>query len=239
MNQENGDFLAEGNVSSSQKQQKGSPKSGMLPGDEPVQATAPSMISTGRNQHIRYEGGAVVWQGANRIKGETVEIDRENRRLVASGKVETQLVEKSDKQKAKTGGVTVVRSAGLVYTEADRIAHYTGGATMIRPRMTMKSLELRAVLADKDAESSLETAYADGKVEIVQQDPGRSRTGTSEHAEYYSAEDKLILRGGNPQLVDSVKGTTRGQELTYFAADDRLLVNGAPDRPATSRLRRK
>ena len=40
-------------------------------------------------------------------------------------------------------------------------------------------------------------------------------------------------------LVDSLKGNTRGVELTYFTSDDRLLVNGAPEKPATSRLRKK
>ncbi|MBI3469837.1 MAG: hypothetical protein HY013_00595 [Candidatus Solibacter usitatus] len=238
LDQASGDFRAEGHVASSQKQDQKRPKSGMLSGEEPVQAIAAGMTSRNRNQLIRYEGDAVVWQAANRIKAESVEIDREARRLVAQGKVETQLLEKGEKG-GKTGGLTTVKAAAMVYTESDRLAHYTGGAGMVRQGMRVKSSELRAVLADKDASSSLETAYADGQVEIVQSERDRTRTGSSEHAEYYAGEDKVILRGGSPQLTDTLKGTTHGRELTYFAGDDRLMVNGVPDKPATSRLRRK
>ena len=103
----------------------------------------------------------------------------------------------------------------------------------------MKSLELRSYLSEAGSENSLERAYADGKVEIRQTAPGRLRTGTSEHAEYYVADQKVILRGGAPQLTDSVKGSAQGSELTYYASDDRLLVNGAPEQPAKSRIRRK
>jgi hypothetical protein len=40
-------------------------------------------------------------------------------------------------------------------------------------------------------------------------------------------------------LTDSRKGITRGEELTYFSGDDRLLVNGAPSAPASRRLHKK
>jgi lipopolysaccharide export system protein LptA len=126
-----------------------------------------------------------------------------------------------------------------VYTEGDRLAHYTGGVLLNRPDLQVKSLELRSYLAEAGADSSLERAYADGKVEIRQSAPGRMRTGTSEHAEYYVTDQKVILRGGAPKLTDSLKGATQGSELTYYAGDDRLLVNGAPEQPAKSRIRRK
>jgi hypothetical protein len=48
------------------------------------------------------------------------------------------------------------------------------------------------------------------------------------------------LRGGQPQMVDSKKGYTRGSELTYFVNDGRLLVSGGgPKERATGHLRRK
>jgi lipopolysaccharide export system protein LptA len=98
---------------------------------------------------------------------------------------------------------------------------------------------LRATLAEAGADSSIEKAAADGMVEIVRSQPGRVLTGTSEHADYLVGEEKIVLRGGSPVLNDSQKGITRGEELTYFSGDDRLLVNGAPAAPASSRLRKK
>jgi len=105
--------------------------------------------------------------------------------------------------------------------------------------MKVKSQEIKAFLRDSDKDSSLDHAIADGSVEIIRNSPGRSRIGTSEHAEYYVDQDKVLLSGGQPQFVDSLKGTTRGKELIWFSKDDRLLVNGAEGQPATSKLRRK
>jgi lipopolysaccharide export system protein LptA len=110
---------------------------------------------------------------------------------------------------------------------------------MTRPGLDVKAAEIRAILAEQGSASRVEKAYADGSVEIAQSSPVRTRTGTGDHAEYYSGEEKLILTGGDPKLVDSLRGEVRGSELTYYANDDRLLVNGAPGRPAKSRIRRK
>jgi lipopolysaccharide export system protein LptA len=76
-------------------------------------------------------------------------------------------------------------------------------------------------------------------VEIVQAATDRTRTGTGDHAEYYTDDEHIVLRGGQPQMLDSKKGYTRGAELTYYVNDDRLLVSGSTKERATSRLRRK
>jgi lipopolysaccharide export system protein LptA len=243
LDQSSGNLTAEGHVRSSRVPEKKASNSGLLSGDDPIQATAQRMVSTNHNAFIVYEGKADMWQGASRIRAERIEIDREARRLVAARAVQTQLLEKEKKDSpAKPSApsvFTIVNSSGLVYTESDRLAYYTGGVLLTRPNLRVKSLELRSYLTEAGSDNSLEKAYADGKVEIHQSSPARTRTGTSEHAEYFVSDEKVILRGGSPILADSLKGTTRGAELTYFTGDDRLLVNGAPERPATSRLRRK
>jgi lipopolysaccharide export system protein LptA len=112
-----------------------------------------------------------------------------------------------------------------------------------RTGMQVKSRELRAFLAEEGADSRLVKAFADGAVEIVQTAADRRRTGKAEHCEYYTENQKVVLRGGEPEFVDSLngnqKGSTRGVELTYFANDDRLQVIGSPDQPVKSRIRRK
>ena len=66
----------------------------MLSEDEPLHARAKKMISKDNNLEIRYEGNAVLWQGANRLEAETVEIDRDNNVLKAHGHVVSQLLDK-------------------------------------------------------------------------------------------------------------------------------------------------
>ncbi len=246
LNQQTSDTEAIGNVSSTRNPEKKDKKkesgTGLLSGDEPMQAKAARMTSTARNQVIHYEGNAILWQGPNRIQADRVDIDRQKGVLEAKGKVVSQFVEKTKAAQpaAKTGPViTVVRAPEMTYLDADRVAKYRGGVTMSRPGLVVVSKELQAFLKDSESDSSLDKALADGTVKIVQSTPERQRTGTSEHAEYFTADGKVILQQGQPTLVDSVRGTTKGQQLTYFSNNDRLLVDGVESKPAVSNILRR
>jgi lipopolysaccharide export system protein LptA len=231
---------------------------GLLSEDEPMHAKAKKMTSTDNNLQVRYEGNAIAWQGNDRLEADVIEIDRDNNIVKAHGHVVSQLLDKADAddppskdkdaaakpKKQKKPGVapifTIVKAPDMVYKDDDKLATYTGGVTLDRPNMKVKSDELKAFLRDTDDDSSsLDHAFADGKVDIVQTTLGRTRTGTAEHAEYYVDEAKVILEKGQPQLVDTVKGSTKGMKLTWFSDDDRLLVDGAQGEPAKSKLKRK
>lgn len=250
LDEKSGNFTAQGHVNTSRlpDQQKKKSDSAMLSGDEPLQAVARAMTSASRNRLVKYDGDVVLWQGVNRIQADHVEIDREKRSIVADGHVVTQ-----SREEKKTGDApatppppspaapvfTTVKAPHMVYTDPDRLAHYSGGVLLDRAGLQMKSAELRSWLAEEGAENRLQKAFADGAVEIVQTGPTRTKTGTSEHAEYYTDEEKIILRGGDPAINDSLRGNTRGAELTYYSNDDRLLVQGSDGKPAISRIRRK
>ena len=49
----------------------------------------------------------------------------------------------------------------------------------------------------------------------------------------------MILQKGQPLLVDSVTGNTTGQQLTWWANNDRLLVEGGASKPTESTIRKK
>jgi len=252
MNQKSGDYTAEGHVSSTRQPDRKGASSAMLSNDEVMQAVADKMISTGGNKHIRYEGHARAWQGANRVDADRIEIDRDRRVMEAHGKVVSQFADKSQEnnqdKKSKSKGpaapmFTVVRAGDLVYTEDTRVAVYQGGVVLTRPALTVNSRELQAFLKPADSDSSLDKAFADGAVKIVSVSTAgktpRTRTGTSEHAEYYADEQKVILQKGQPLLVDSVKGNATGQQLTWWANNDRLLVEGQANKPAQGTIRKK
>lgn len=246
MNQKTGDFDADGHVSSTRlPDKKGQPSSAMLNNDEPLQAKANKMTARENNMVIHYEGNAVAWQGANRIQADRLDIDRDDEVLKASGQVVSQFVDKAKKDKngksvaGQTTGFTVVRAPEMTYTEEERTAVYKGGVVLNRPNLNVRSRELTAYLKDKDADSSLDKAFAEGAVTIVQTAPGRLRTGTSDHAEYYADEEKIILEKGQPKFVDSLEGTTEGTKLTYYMNDDRLLVNGVESKRSKTVIRRK
>lgn len=269
LDQAGGDFTAEGNVNSTRLPDANSSNS-MLSQDEPLHARARKMLTSDSNTKIRYEGDAVLWQGANRIQADAVDIDRDEGLLQAHGHVVSQLLDKKNDSAGPAGQdkaavYTVVRAPEMSYSDNDRQAHYTGGATLERPDLHVKAREIRAFLKPRqegqkgkdgklvpvantgpkpvdgngDDNSSLDHAVADGAVEIISSQPGRTRTGTSDHAEYFTDEGRVVLTEGKPQLVDSLKGTTRGKQLTWFSEDDRLLVNGVEAQPAHSLVLRK
>jgi lipopolysaccharide export system protein LptA len=261
MDQRTGDFTAEGHVNSSRLPDQDQKKnSQMLSGDQPVEAQARKMDSTNHNRAIHYEGDVTMRQGANHIQAGVIDVNREKRTLVADGNVVSYLWEEPKgaaapgpqapaagprPRPAEAAGtqpgpvLTVVHASHLVYTEENRLAVYTGGVLLNRPGLQVKGKELRAYLAESGADSRLEKAFADGAVEIVQTAPDRTRTGTGDHAEYYTDVQKVLLRGGRPKLVDSLKGSMQGDELTYFANDGRLLGSGSPQQPINSRIQRK
>ncbi len=245
LDEKTGNFTAVGHVDTSRMPDQRNKKSdsAMLSGDQPLQAVARKMESSNHNRLVKYDGGAVLWQGANRIQADHVEIDRDKRSILADGHVITQSREeqKQDGEPAGTapGVFTLVKAPHMVYTDQDRLAHYSGGVFLNRGGLQMKAADLRSWLAEEGADNRLQKAFADGSVEIVQTGPVRTRVGTSGHAEYYTDEEKIVLRGGDPQMNDSLRGNTRGSELTYFSNDDRLLVNGSAAKPAISHIRRK
>ncbi len=112
MNQKSGDYTADGHVSSTRQPDRKGASSAMLSNDEVMQAVGDKMISTGENKHIRYEGNARAWQGANRVDADRIEIDRDRRVMEAHGKVVSQFADKSEDKAPDKGPEKSAKSKG-------------------------------------------------------------------------------------------------------------------------------
>jgi lipopolysaccharide export system protein LptA len=139
---------------------------------------------------------------------------------------------------------TIVHAPELFYRDDTRVAHYTGGVKLTREKMTLTAKEIFAYLTPKNGknndQSSLDHAFADGDVRIFEQvAANRTRTGIATHCEYYTNENKVVLNGGSPQMIDSFKGITKGRQLTYYDNDDRLIVEGENKQLAYTQMKKK
>ena len=247
MDQATGDMNADGHVVSTRAPDRNQkPGTSMLDDTEPMQATADKMVTRERNSEIHYEGKAVMWQGSDRIMSDALDIDRDGQTLHAKGNVVSELLDnRADPAKAKGGKkpetrgekaavaapvFTTVYAPELLYDDDKRIAHYTGGVKLVRDQMTITSKELTAYLNPKTEnsdDSSLDHAVAVGDVTVFRVlSAGRTRTGTGERCEYFTDDDKVVLTGGSPRVVDSFKGVTEGEKLTFFSDEDHLVVDG-------------
>jgi lipopolysaccharide export system protein LptA len=257
MNQATGDMDAMGHVVSTHEPDRNEkPGTSMLDATQPMQAQADNMQTRDDNTKIFYEGHVVMWQGGNRISSDHIVIDRDRQSLDAVGNVVSELVDtrnSSSSNHAPALGVsngnagpiyTTVHAPKLAYRDDVRIAHYIGGVKLVRDKMTITSEDVQAYLTPKSDkasnDSSLDHAIATGKVTIFDQiSATRTRTGTGEHCEYYTKQDKVILNGGTPQMVDSYKGVIKGQELTYFSGEDHLIVDGKKEQVAFTKMKKK
>ena len=257
MNQANGDMDASGRVVSTHAPDPNQkPGTSMLDDTKSMQAKADAMQTRENNTRVFYEGHAEMWQGANRIVADAIDLDRDTETLHAAGNVISELVDNKsanngdDKQPSaqqttgQTGPIfTIVRAPELFYRDDKRIALYTGRVNLTREKMTVSAGELQAFLTpktkDNTDQSSLDHAYADGDVTVVELRPDRTRTGTAQHCEYYTKENKVVLNGGMAQMLDSYKGMTKGRQLTYFSDDDHLIVDGQDSMLAFTKARKK
>ncbi|MDP9053407.1 MAG: LPS export ABC transporter periplasmic protein LptC [Acidobacteriota bacterium] len=247
LNQTTGDFDATGHVATTRLPDNQKSASAILDKDEPTLGTADHVVSANRNHLIHYSGNAVVWQTSNRIQADKIDIDRDRKSLIADGKVVTQFEDKPkpdepvDASRPLQPLFTIVKAPHMVYSDKDRLADYTGGVNFWRPSLTITSNALKAFLnpQDSDADSRINHALGDGKVEIVQFGDDRQRVGHSEHAEYYTADGKVVLTGGQPKLDDSKRGNTQGEKLTYYTDNKRLDVDGSAEHKGQSHIRRK
>lgn len=266
MNQANGDMDAVGHVASMHEPDKNQkPGTSMLDDTRSMIAQADRMQTRDNNAKVHYENHAVLWQGANRTSADRIDIDRDAQSLHAVGNVVSELVDNKSNNnspdattnhgaaaQAKQAAAnppalpifTVVHAAELLYRDDTRVADYTGGVKLTREKMTVTAKEILAYLTPKTGnnsdQSSLDHALANGDVTVFDAvAANRTRTGTASHCEYYTKENKVILNGGSPQMVDSYKGITRGRQLTYYDDDDRLVVEGEKKQLAYTQMKKK
>jgi lipopolysaccharide export system protein LptA len=242
---------ATGHVVSSHKPDKNQkPGTSMLDTTQSMQAQAGKMFTRENNARVHYEEHAVIWQGANRTQANTIDIDRDAQSLTAHGDVVSELVDNrsndsDDKSATATAPIfTVVHAPDLSYRDDTRVAHYTGGVKLTRMQMVVTSNDLTAYLTPKTGnnkdQSALDHAIAEGNVKVFDQITNdRTRTGTAELCQYFTKDDKVVLSGGSPEVIDSYKGVTRGRELTYYEDEDRLLVDGEKKQLAYTRMKKK
>jgi lipopolysaccharide export system protein LptA len=79
----------------------------------------------------------------------------------------------------------------------------------------------------------LDHLVAQGNVVVIQ--PSRRAEGQT--LVYTASDDKFVLTGGPPSIFDAERGKITGVSLTFFRADDRVLVEGKESTPVVTQTR--
>jgi LPS export ABC transporter protein LptC len=220
-------------------------------GSGPAHISAQTLSGSSTSGHVVYAGHARLWQGESVLDADQIELWRDEKKLVASGHVVAVFPQASGQfgkplagatvttpvtspvdRKAASSGTTLwnIRAPSLTYRSDEGKAHLEGGVTAQSQQGSLESRTLDVFLSSGTFQtgpnvargpSQLSRALALGVVTVRQGD----RMGTSEQAEYTASEGKFVLSGGKPTLTDASSDTTTGHSLTFFVANDTILID--------------
>jgi LPS export ABC transporter protein LptC len=200
---------------------------------EPAHVSAAHLVADTARGHAVYSGGSRLWQGDSVIEADTVELDNPTHVLVARGNVrgvfpQAAWAPKAGQSTARPAhsGTELwhVRGSLLTYWGAESRARLEQDANAESAENGIHANQIDLFFSSTPPASSakqLSRAAATGDVTVRQED----RRGTSNRAEYTTAEGKFVLSEGKPTVYDSTGDTTTGRQLTFFFADDRIVVD--------------
>jgi lipopolysaccharide export system protein LptA len=242
--QTTGEIRAEGGVRSTDFSTKGS---GAQLAAVPANITADAMQGNSKTGRALYTGHARLWQGDSVMEADSIELLREARVMNAAGNVRAIFPQAAGQTAAQTVAVQAgpkkprlwhVTAGTLTYRDSESRAHLEKNvvAQSAEQKMRAAAVDLYFTRAEKPNSNAanapapanstagaqqISKAVGTGGV-IVEQG---TRKATAERGEYSATDGKFMMSGGNPTLYDASEGTTTGRQLTFFLADDTIIVD--------------
>ncbi len=187
------------------------------------------LAANSRTGRAVYSGHARLWQGDAVIAADTIEVVREARQLNATGNVQAAFPQEMKRAKGSTASgkplapvLWRVQAGTLAYWDKEGRAHLGKNVRAVSPEQEMQAAALDVYFTGSAGGGrQLARAVGTGGVTVRQGD----RRGTAERGEYSAGEGKFVLSGGNPTIFDAFRGTTTGLQLTFYSADDTIIVD--------------
>ena len=188
---------------------------------------APIMISANRADEsnddsvVIYSGNARGWQDDNFVKADVIELYHDDKRMVATGHVQSGLYTiERETSPGKKEIVPVFASAdGMTYSDQKRLVHYEGDVKTRQGSDKVDAIQEDVYL--KQDTNDVDHMIAKGNVEMVQ----TGRHGNGDVLTYTADDGRGVLVGRNARIDDAEKGSTMGAELTFYSHDDKVIVD--------------
>ena len=224
--QDSGEVEAEGGVRSTDLSAK---TSAVELSPAPTNLSSDRMRGNSKTGRALYSGHARMWQGPSVMEADSIELLRDTHVLNAVGNVRG-IFPQASAENAATKQPTIwhVSSGTLTYWDNENRAHLEKNVVVqsVDQRMRGPLLELyftreEAARTGVGGTAQINRAVGTGGVVVEQGE----RRGTAERGVYTAIDQKFVLSGGNPMLYDPIEGTTSGRELTFYIADDTIIVD--------------
>ena len=169
----------------------------------------------------RYIGNARAWQGDDFIRAENIELDKGERVMTAWNNAQSAFYDfEREVEKGHKEIVPVFTTSDrIVYTDANRTAHYEGSVKIRQGTDRIDSATADALMDETNKLVSL-TAMKD----VVMTQPARRATG--DRVVYTAATDTAILTGSLAMVEDREReAVTKSPKLTLHLRDARIEAN--------------
>ena len=179
-----------------------------------------------------YYGNAKAWQDDNYVRGDKLVIYINDKRMEASGNVQTTIYNAKGREENKNTVVPVFASAdSMFYSDPDRTIHYEGNVDIKQGTDRMTS-GVADVYLQKES-NEMEKTIAQRNVVLTQP----NRKGTGDWVEYTSANEIAILKGNPARVEDVEQGNTQGGRLTLSVRDGKVTADDARGPLSPGRVR--
>lgn len=179
-----------------------------------------------------YTGNARAWQDDNFIRSEKLTIFVNEKRMEATGRVQSAVYNAKRKSGSTTNVVPVFASSdSMYYTEKNRTIRYEGGVDIRQGTDRITSGVADVYLAREGNE--VEKTVAQRNVVLTQP----NRKGTGDWVQYTTADEVAVLKGNPARVDDADKGSTEGGRLTMNVREGRVTADDARGPLSPGRVR--
>ncbi len=179
-----------------------------------------------------YSGNARAWQDDNYVRGDKLVIYVNDKRMEATGHVQTAIY--NAKQRVENNNTTVpVFAAGdsMFYSDPDRKIHYEGNVDIKQGSDRLTSGIADIYLTKETNEMEKTTAQRN----VVLTQPNRK--GTGDWVEFTSANEIAVLKGNPARVEDVEQGNTEGNRLTLSMREGKVTADDARGPLSPGRVR--
>jgi len=179
-----------------------------------------------------YSGNARAWQDDNYVRGDKLVIYINDKRMEASGHVQTTIYNAKRRVENNNAVVPVFASAdSMFFSDPDRTIHYEGNVDIKQgtDRLTSGVADVYLVKESNEMEKTI------AQRNVVLTQPNRKATG--DWVEYTSANEIAILKGNPARVEDVEQGDTQGGRLTLSLRDGKVTADDARGPLSPGRVR--
>jgi lipopolysaccharide export system protein LptA len=211
----------------------------------PANISADTMQGNSKAGRAVYTGHARLWQGDSVLEADSIELLRDTKILNAVGRVRAVFPQTppppappaAGAPQAQSGKTVIwhVSSGTLSYNDLTDTAHLEKNVVVQSPDQRIRApiMDLYFTRATGNNANSSTSAFAKTGAQQISRAVGTGgvivdqagRRATAERGEYTASDGKFVMSGGSPTLYDGSEGTTTGRQLTFFLADDTIIVD--------------